>query len=107
MVILTDLRQGVFKPLLFRAVLAVDVTGLLAIIDPFFHFPLVLSCLPTHLVSIPFINCCVFNPLYPVMSLSEIVCYSMFCIGVRQVLVPTLFIVTFTVWSMFWFIVIE
>ena len=55
---------------LFGRCSAVDVTGLLAII---FHFPLVLSHLPTHLFSIPFITCCVFNPLFPLMSLSEIV----------------------------------
>ena len=55
-----------------------------------FHFPLVLSCLPTHLVSIPFITCCVFNPLFPLMSLSEIVLCQccVCCIGARRVLVP-------------------
>ena len=58
---------------LFGRCSAFDVTGLLAIIDFLFFFPLVLSCLPTHLFSIPFINCCVFNPLFPLMSLSEIV----------------------------------
>jgi hypothetical protein len=29
-----------------------------------FHFPFVLSCLLTHLVSISLISCCVFNPLF-------------------------------------------
>ena len=36
---------------------------------PSFHPPLVLSCLPSHLVPIPSITC-VFNPLFPLMSLS-------------------------------------
>ena len=55
-----------------------------------FHFPLVLSCLPTHLFSITFITCCVFNPLFPLMSLSEIVyCQCcVYCTGARRVLVP-------------------
>ena len=30
-----------------------------------FHFPFVLSCFLTHLISIFIINCCVFNPLFP------------------------------------------
>ena len=30
-----------------------------------FHFPCVLSCFSSHLVSIPSITCCVFNPLFP------------------------------------------
>ena len=38
-----------------------------------FHFPLLLSCLPSHLVPIPSITCCVFIPLFPPMSLSVIV----------------------------------
>ena len=76
---------------LFGRCLAVDVTGLLAIIDPFIIFHWFLSCLPTHLVPIPFITCCVFNPLFPLMSLSEIVCLyiCVLCIGTRWVLLPT------------------
>jgi hypothetical protein len=31
-----------------------------------FHFPFVLSCFPSHLVSILSITCCVFNPLFPI-----------------------------------------
>ena len=37
------------------------------------------------------ITCCVFNPLFPLMSLSEIVLLSVLficCVGARQVLVP-------------------
>jgi CHASE2 domain-containing sensor protein len=30
-----------------------------------FHFPFVLSCVSTHLVSSPSFTCCVFNPLFP------------------------------------------
>jgi hypothetical protein len=49
-----------------------------------FHFPFVLSCLPTHLVSIPSYTCCVFNPLPPPpISLSGIVyckCLCMLCL---------------------------
>ena len=56
-----------------------------------FHFPLVLSCLPSHLVPIPSITLCVFNPLYPLMSLTVSVrcMYWYFvCYGVRRVLYP-------------------
>jgi hypothetical protein len=65
---------------------------------------LVLSCLPTHLFSIPFITRCVFNPLFPLMSLSEIVyCQCcVYCIGARRVLVPMFVYILFllVLWSM-------
>jgi hypothetical protein len=50
-----------------------------------------LSGLLTPLGPIPFINCCVFKPLFPLMSLSEIVyCYvDVLWIGVRRGFVPT------------------
>ena len=47
-----------------------------------FHFPLVLSCLPSHLVSIPSITCCAFNPLFPLMSLLVIVYCKCMCTSV-------------------------
>ena len=63
-----------------------------------FHFPLVLSCLPSHLVPIPSITCRVFNPLIPLMSLSEIVWLYVMCmyyVGVQRVLYPLLLFCTF------------
>ena len=59
-------------PLLVRAVLGGRRYRSSSHHRSIFHFPLVLSCLPTHLFSIPSITC-VFNPLFPLMSLSEIV----------------------------------
>jgi hypothetical protein len=52
---------------------------------------LVLSRLPSHLVPIPSITCCVFNPLLPSMCLSVIVCCQCLCTlcsGVRRVMYP-------------------
>ena len=63
------------KPLLVRAVLGGRHHRSSSHHWSIFHFPLVLSRLPTHLVSIPFITCCVFKPLFPLMSLSEMFCY--------------------------------
>ena len=58
---------------LFWRCSAVDVTGLLALIDPFFIFYwFCLVFLHTWFRSHSLL-CCVFNPLFPLMSLSELV----------------------------------
>jgi hypothetical protein len=45
-----------------------------------FHFPFVLSCFPTHLVSISLIKHCVFNPLYPPCPCVELFVCKCLCI---------------------------
>ena len=84
-------------PLLVRAVLGGRLDRSSSHDWSLFHFPLVWSRLPTHLVPIPFINFCLFNPLFSLMSLSEIVsCYARdLWIGVRQVLVPTFYLIMY------------
>ena len=67
-------------PLLVRAVFGGRHHWPLSHHSSIFHFPLALSCLPSHLVTIPSITCCVFNPLFPLMSLSEIVLLYVYCI---------------------------
>jgi hypothetical protein len=75
---------------LFRRCSAVDVTVLLAITDPFFIF---------HLFCLVFLHTCfqcVFNPLFPLMSLSEIVCMFVYYVLVRdRFLYPLLFMLYF------------
>jgi hypothetical protein len=67
----TRVRGGYCRISVFGRCSAVDVTGIIAIIDPFFIFHWFSLVFP-HLFSIPFVTCCVFNPLFPLMPLSEI-----------------------------------